>query len=89
MEKGSRMKTAMQWFVEAFFDKSRISTYHSEEQDEVISLSDFSAIVEKAKEMESEQMKDAYFADRDFCSGGVCDETFDGYYDYKYGGKDE
>jgi hypothetical protein len=53
-------KTAVEWFVEAFFEKSRISTYHSLEQDEVIGLSDFTAIVENAKEMEKEQTRNAF-----------------------------
>jgi hypothetical protein len=35
----------------------------------------------KAKEKEKQQLKDAYFAHRDFDSGGVNNETFEEWYD--------
>jgi len=53
-------QTAVNFLVEDFFKASRISEWHSGEQEEVITLRQFEEIVAKAKEMEKEQTRSAF-----------------------------
>jgi uncharacterized protein YwgA len=46
------------YFVEEFFNASRISEWHTGEQEEVITLRQFNDIIQKAKEMEKQQVND-------------------------------
>jgi hypothetical protein len=52
--------TALEWFVEEFFNHSRISTFHTGQQEEVITLKQFEKIVDQAKQIEREQMISAF-----------------------------
>jgi hypothetical protein len=51
-------QTAIDCFVEEFFNHSRISTFHTGEQEEVITLRQFDEVVEKTKAIEKERMVD-------------------------------
>ena len=53
-------QTAVEWFVEEFFNHSRISTFHTGQQEEVITLKQFEKIVDQAKEIEKGQMIDTF-----------------------------
>ena len=67
-------QTAVEWFVEEFFNHSRISTFHTGEQEEVITLRQFDEVVEKAKEIEKEQIRTivlAYQEERNGRSDGA------------------
>jgi hypothetical protein len=77
-------QTAVNFLVEEFFNASRISEWHSGEQEEVITLRQFEEIVEKAKKMEKQQIMDAYNSERDLLSriedGSAAEEYYQEHY---------
>jgi Holliday junction resolvase-like predicted endonuclease len=70
-------KLIVEWFVEEFFKYSRISNFHTGEQEEVITLRQFEKIVEQAKAMETLRISEIHYEAYMNALKGIMDEYND------------
>ena len=81
-------QTAVEWLIKELKEKEYLGTFCTadawERKERQMRL-----IIQQAKAMEKQQIKDAYNSDRDLLSRIEDGSAFDEYYLETYGGKDE
>ena len=81
-------QTSVEWLIKELKEKEYLGTFCTadawEREEQQMRL-----IIQQAKAMEKEQIKDAYNSDRDLLSRIEDGSAFNEYYNETYGGKDE